>query len=194
MATIKSIDSTDGLKVGTNNAARVQLFDADGNAIQEYPKYRASATVVSAASTAPFFAIYGSASKKIRITKISISGTTLTAIEYNVVVGKKYSTAITVGTPVSLTRVPLDSSDGAATVSICNVYTAAPTAGTEVGEVFSRRFLLEDTAGVAGNQPVVIDFEIDIILNDSTEGVCLAWASAPATAVTLAVEVEWQEI
>jgi len=195
MAVIKSGSSTNQLEITSQNAAKVTVYDTFGNPVQEYPSYMActNPTVVAPADTTPFFAIYGSSSKKIRVKSIIVSGATLTAIEYNVIKATKYSTAITGGTATELVRVPLDSTNGAAMLSILNVYTAAPTVGTNIGTIGSKRILLQDTTAVSDSLPVILEFD-GFILNTPTEGVCLSFGVAPATAVTLSIEVQWEEI
>lgn len=182
-----------------SKALRVTHYDTAGNSLAPKPTYRASTAVVfvAVAGTAPFFAIYGSATKTVRIKRIVISGFTLTAVGYINTNVAKYSTAPTGGTATALTPVPLDSNDAASTISLCSVYTAAPTAGTKVGDLSSRRSLGQATTAAAAGIPEEIEFKIDpdegIVLRGTTQGVCLYFSTAPATAVTLAITVEYTE-
>ena len=153
-------------------------------------------TVVAAAGTAPFFIIQGSATNSIRVKKITIQGPTLTAVEYLNIIATRYSTAISGGTPTALVSVPKASSYAASTQNLLNVYTAAPTAGTAVGTVASARVLGQaTTAAAAGtvNDQIVFDFGTGIILKGAAEGLGVRFANAPATAVTLALTVEFDE-
>jgi hypothetical protein len=110
-----------------------------------------AATAFSAAAgTAPFFVMEGSATKTIKITAVKVDGLTLTSAEYLHVVLTKYSTAASGGTAAALVAVPLDSEDAAATANVLNTYTAAPTAGTDVGTLCSTRVLGQATSPSGG--------------------------------------------
>lgn len=162
----------------------------------------ASGVVVAAASAAPFFCIYGSATKTVIVHRAVVSGPTLTAVAYHAVVAAKYSTAPTGGTPTVLTQVPHDSNSAAGTASLAQVYTAAPTAGTLVGPIMTRRFLSQaTTAAAAGIPDVNIEFNFNegnndttgVYLRGTTQGLCLNFGAAPASAVTLSVAMTWTE-
>lgn len=164
--------------------------------------YRAATigNVVAAASTASFFAIEGSSTKTIKITKIRFSGDTLTALAVQSIVINKYSTAISAGTATALTKTPLDSNNAASTANLCSVYTAAPTDGTLVGALASNRHIQKATT-VAEGAPFA-DYEAKfgdslstqpIVLRGTAQYVGANFSAAPATAVTLSVEVEWTE-
>jgi hypothetical protein len=163
--------------------------------------YRAATTtnVVAAAGAAMFFVITGSGTKTIKVKKIGFGGATLTAVAYNSVVVEKWSTAPTGGTATTLTQVPLDSNFAAGTATLCQVYTAAPTEGTLVGTIAAARDLFQATTAAAAGIPVTREFEFgkeeseQVVLRGSAQGVSLAFGAAPATAVTLAVWVEWTE-
>lgn len=164
--------------------------------------YRAAtaATVVAPADPDTFFLINGSATKTVLVRKITVSGGTLTAVAYNSFVVEKFSTAHSGGTATELVRVPLDSTFDAATIATPKVYTAAPTEGTLVGTIACRRVLLEAATAAAGATPTTVEFDftdIDgggVILRGTAQGLGVAFGSDPATAVTVGVEVEWQEL
>ena len=161
-------------------------------------KYIASTSgnLVAAAGTSPFFAMQGSATKVIKITKLTVDAPTLTLVEYLTVVARKTSTAVSGGTATALTAVPLDSSHSASTASIVNVYTAAPTAGSAVGVISSERLLGQAAVAAAAGLPsddITIKVGDGVILRGIAEGLSLSFASAPASAVTLTLEVEWTE-
>lgn len=63
----------------------------------------------------------------------------------------KYSTAPTDGTATSPQSVPLDSNSDAARATV-RIYTAAPTAGTLVGEVFEDDILILDNDAYRGDR------------------------------------------
>lgn len=187
----------------TAKAMRVTLYDARGNNRGIRATYRASTAVVfaAAASAQPFLLLYGSSTKTIRVQRITATGMSLTAVAYLDLTLRKYSTVQTGGTPVALTQTNMDSTDGAATASLCSVYTAAPTAGTLVGTLAARRTLAQATVAVAAGmmgENVEFDFrgsgENDApTLRGTTQGIGLGFSAAPATAVTLSVDVEWTE-
>lgn len=168
--------------------------------------YRAATvdTVVAEAGAATFFVISGSASAIRRIRKIRCSGSTLTTLAVGSIVVEKWSTtAFTGGTATTLTRVPLDSAFPAAqTDGLVQVYTAAPTEGTLVGTLACRRQIWKSSTVVDGADFCDIEFLFDNEGDDGKQGIplhglvqslTLAFGVAPATAITLAVEVEWTE-
>jgi hypothetical protein len=157
-----------------------------------------AAALVAPAGTTPFFAITGSATQIVRVKRITIGGGTLTAVQYLHLTATKTSTSVSGGTPTALTKVPVDSGFGESTATLVNGYTAAPTAGTAVGVVASRRFLGQATTAAAGGYPettIEIDFtkQGGIILRGAEQGLELAFSNTPGSAVTLAVTVEWDE-
>ena len=202
MAVIKSGATSDQLTIdATSKAARVTLYDTDGNSLAQASTYRGAtnSTVVAAASaTAPFFVIYGSASKTLRIQRIRISGPTNVTLAYQGFDIIKYSTAPSGGTAVALTQVPLDSTDAAATASLCQVYTAAPTAGTPVGNIGSARIVNKSATVVDGSEASVLEWDFrgqgrsgEPTLHGTAQGVGVELHVATAT--TVSIEVEWTE-
>lgn len=159
--------------------------------------YRASlSALVAAAGTAPFFILSGAANKKLRIKKISISGFTLTAVGYLNVAATKYSTAPTGGTPSAATKVPTSSRFPASSATLCQGYTAAPTAGSSVGEIAAVRVLGQATTAAAAGKvdSVILDGEFENVdLLSAAENIGLRFTGAPATAVTVSITVEWEE-
>lgn len=164
--------------------------------------YRAAvaAAFAAAAGTGLFFVITGSATKTVRIQKIVFSGPITATLQYIVVNAAKYSTAPTVGTIVTLTKVPLDSTSAASTLSLCQVYTAAPTAGTKVGDIATRRVIAQSTTvNAAGlTEDIVFDFESNgesstPILRGIAECLGLYFQAAPSASITGIIEVEWTE-
>lgn len=164
--------------------------------------YRAATTanVVAPADPTAFFLITGSATKDVLVRKITVSGGTLTAVAYNSFVVEKFSSAFSGGTSTDLTKVPLDSSFAASSVGSCLVYTAAPTEGDLVGTIACRRVLLEATTAAAGATPTTVEFDFTnqdgggVLLRGVAQGLGVALGADPATAVTVGVDVEWQEI
>lgn len=165
------------------------------------PTYRgAVGSLVVAADTKSFFAISGSATKAVHVKKIRISGPTLTAVAYNSYVVNKYSSILTGGTASDVTKVPIDSAYAASTVGLLKAYTAVPTDGTLVGAVASARVLMQATTAAAAGIPDVVVFDFTdrygdggIVLHGTAQYLGVNFPSAPASAVTLAIEVEWSE-
>jgi hypothetical protein len=168
----------------------------------QIPTYRAAtaSTVVAPADPTTFFLLEGSATKDVIVRKITVSGATLTAVAYNSYVVEKFSTASAGGTATNLTKTPLDSKFAAATAASCKVFTAAPTEGTLVGTIACRRVLLQATTAAAAGIPDMVTFDFTdldgggVILRGVAQGIGLALGDDPATAVTVGVEVEWQEL
>lgn len=203
MAVIKSGASSDQLTVdATSKAARVTQYDTNGNPIgirkQTYRAATPSTLAAPGNATNPFFVIYGSDTKIVKVTRIWISTPTTTTLAFQSFRLFKYSTQPTGGTSTVLDKIPLDSTNDAATVAMLNAYTATPTLGTEVGCIHTVRSLNKSSTAVDGSEG--LQFEINfgvhpetqpIILRTSSEGVGLVLGSATAT--SLAVSVEWTE-
>jgi len=187
----------DYIPLSTDAAGRLQIIKSGGKAT-----YRAATTnnVAAAAGSAIFFVLSGSSTKTITIQRIVVTCPTLTAAAYHSIVLEKFSTAPTGGSATTLTKTPLDSSSAASTANLCQVYTAAPTEGTLVGTLGCQRFLaLTATDLIVPGDPITWDFRngfgegSGIVLRSTAENIGLAFGAAPASAVTLGVEVEWIE-
>ena len=167
------------------------------------PTYRAcSIDPFAAATTAdvPWFLIEGSATKTVTVKRIVVSGFSLTDIAYAAINVVKYSTAASGGTATTAPQIPLDTANAAGTASLVKYYTAAPTPGTTVGNIASRRVLLQDTTAAAAGIPNIVEFNFGdiphshgVVLRGIAQGLGLEWPVAPATAVTMSVDVEWTE-
>lgn len=204
MAVIKSGASSDQLTIDpTSKAARVTLYNNDGTYNGEKATYRASTIipfVPAVTINIPWFLIEGSSSKTIVVKRIAISGATLTAVAYLAVNVVKFSTAASGGTATSAPMVPVDSSFPAATAAFVKYYTAVPTAGTIVGNIATSRTLFQATVAAAAGLPrdFVFDFgdmpeTKGVVLRGVSQGLGLIWPVAPATTVTIAVDIEWTE-
>ena len=203
MAIIKSGATSDQLTVDpTSKAARVTLYSTEGISQSEKATYGAATVgnVIAAAGALMFFVITGSGSKTLRVRKIRVSGDTLTTLAVNSIVVEKWSTAPTGGTATVLTQVPYDSNDAAGSATLCQVYTIAPTEGVLVGTVACNRHIHKSATVVDGAQfPDVEIYFGDLpetralVLRGAAQALSLAFSTAPATAVTLAIEVVWTE-
>ncbi len=202
MAVIKSGATSDQLTIdATSKAARVTFYDTAGNALTQKATYRAATvgTVAAPASTtAPFFVIYGSASKTLRVQRVTVSGPTTTTLAFQGFELIKYSTQPSGGTATTLNQIPLDSTSAAGTANLCQVYTVAPTAGTAVGTIDSIRMINKSTTAVDGSEmsTYVFDFRNNaeasaVVLRGTAQGVGLELHTGTAT--TVSVSVEWTE-
>ena len=97
----------------------------------------ASAAFTPGATPQDVFTITGSATRRVTVTKMSIT-TVQTSAGMNAWSLVKRSTANTGGTSAAVTRVPFDDAYPAATATVLQ-YTANPTAGTLIGNVWSGR-------------------------------------------------------
>ena len=196
--------TTDELTIDPiSKAARVSLYNLDGTYNGEKYTYRASTLAVFVAAVTanvPFFLIEGSASKTVIVKRIAVSGATLTAVAYIALDVAKFSTAASGGTAISAPMVPMDSTFPAATAAFVKYYTVGPTAGALVGAIATSRTLFQSTTAAAAGIPrdFVFDFgdmpeTKGIVLRGNTQGLGLIWPAAPATAVTLSVDIEWTE-
>jgi hypothetical protein len=163
--------------------------------------YRAAGNVVAAASTAPFLEInLPAAGRVMRIKRITLSGMSLTAVAYLRLAIQKFTAVHTAGTPVSAVVAKLDAG-GPAAVGTVRHFTAAPTPGAGIEAIGERRALAQATTAVAAGMP---DADISFRFGDSDNNedatlrtighnISVAFAAAPATAVTLSYEIEWTE-
>lgn len=155
-----------------------------------------TAKTATAAGTAPFFAICGSAAKLVRVQSIWIGGTVGTAAVNVDVQVRKTSAATSGGTPTALVAVPHDSFDPVATVSLLNYYTALATSGTSVGMIGSQQGFFPVTP--AALNAVGFDWtnrqESKAPILRGT-GQCLeaSFGTTTTNAPTLQVQVTWTE-
>jgi hypothetical protein len=117
--------------------------------------YSASASWTFAASATDIFTITGSATKTVKIRRITLSFTATSGANATVVVTKR-STANTAGTSGTPTAVPWDSTNAAATAVVRN-YTANPTLGTLVGNVQTST-VYASGGGTIGSIPIILDY------------------------------------
>lgn len=202
MAVIKSGASTDQLTIDpASKAARVTIYSSDGTYVGQKATYRASTigTITVVSGTAPFFTIYGSATKTIRIRRIWYSATIATAAANVIILASKRSSTPTGGTSTALTMTPIDANDAAATATNVQVYTAAPTAGTLVGTLETRRANLLVTGAVA-TPDLIFDFTAGgnnnikaPVLRGATQGLDLSYQTAPGNTTAVTITVEWTE-
>ena len=156
--------------------------------------YSAAAAFSLASSTTDFFTISGSSTKKIKIIRVCLSGTGSFSNTTNLLCIKR-STLNSGGTSSSVTAVPNDSLDPAAT-AIVKSYTANPSSlGTTVGNVRAIKYSF--TPSNSETKSVThLDIEFKnrpIILNDENESLCLNLSGATVWSASAAICIEWIE-
>lgn len=156
--------------------------------------------IVSAAGTAPFFAICGSSTKTLRVRQIIIDYTVATTALHVDPILQKTSTAPSGGTSTDLTQVPLDSSYAAGTSNLAKIYTVLPTTGTVVGVISAQMSFAQVTATVTSGSVPARQFvfralnESDaIVLRGTAQCVQAAFGTTTTNAPTVTVSVLWTE-
>jgi hypothetical protein len=186
----------------TSNAGRVVPYDSRGNFAGQKATYAGSVTAktATAAGTAPFFSICGSATKTVRVQRIYGSATIATAALYVDPVLIKTSTATSAGTPVALTKVPLDSGSAAATANLVNYYSALATAGTPVGAVASQMMFAQITGTITTGGTMNFDFDFRAgreaeapVLRGIAQCVEASFGTTTTNAPTMTIAVIWTE-
>lgn len=148
-----------------------------------------------AALATDIFTIAGSATKTIRITKIAINGIQATAGQASIVLLKR-STADTAGTSTAPTKVPYDSTNAAATATVA-AYTANPTTGTLVGNIFNQRIFLPAAASTSDAQGFAMEIgnfgQQQMALRGAAEQFAVNLAGVTITGGSVNISIEWTE-
>lgn len=190
--------NTDGTLIG-NVSDRLKTVISQNRLETFDSTYSASASGFTFdAGPTDIFTIRGSATREVRILRMTFSATKTSAANLSVTWVKR-STDNSGGTSVALTSVPHDSTSAAATAE-ARYYTANPTTlGTLVGEVYSNRYYFSSGTGL-GFGEVSIDFLSDlggpIILRGVNEILSI---NMKGTGVTVAgnlteATVRWTEV
>lgn len=157
--------------------------------------YSAAVTnLVTGLLATDIFTISGSATKTIRVTKISIDGLAVTGGNFTVQLIKR-SSANTGGTSTTATDVPHDSNNAAAT-AVVRAYTVNPTVlGTQVGLLRSNRVFISGgaTTGSAEDEEHFGDLGQAVVLRGAAEFLCLNLNSVTINTPTLNLWAEWTE-
>ncbi len=157
------------------------------------------ATFSPAANATDIFGIMGSNTKKIRVLRIAISGRATAAANIDVT-NIKRSTLNTGGSPATITPIPHDSNDAAAT-AVVQSYVANPSAlGTVVGTNGIVR-AVQSNVSQAGSGGAASPFEHDfgwvndkaIVLNNANEGFYFNLNGSTPAGCVLNLFVEWTE-
>lgn len=170
--------------------------------------YRASTVAVLVAAVTvdrQWWSMGGSSSKRISLQKITLFCPTLTASEVVRVKLIRYvHTANTAasGSNTALAAVPMESGNGASTLGFHRVNTSSDTAlgaGTASIVARKRQLILVPALTVSDSRTdIVFGFQdMDEAQAPKLDGLLeefhLQWATAPASAVTMDIEVEWLE-
>lgn len=183
-------DNVGVVRMTPSRAAHVTLIDG------AKPTYSAAVISLSlAANATDFFTITGSASKTIRIQRISTDFTGGGSVVRVQLV--KRSTANSGGTSTTPTAVAHDSTNAAAT-SVVRAYTANPTLGTLVGAIRAEATNSPLLSGSNDNQVVHWDFgdnanEQQVILRGAGEVLALNFNSATLSGGVASAYVQWTE-
>jgi hypothetical protein len=187
-------------RLEVSNIFKGQKLEVDNVQIDEstHPTYRAATVALNTANNATdIFTITGSATKTIRIRKIGIEGTQTTASVANVLVIKR-STANSGGTSSTLTNVPLDSDDTAATATV-RAYTANPTLGTTIGTIISKKLIVNVTnvgsSAVDNDTVFYLGSELSkaVVLRGTSEVLSINLNSTTLAGNSFNIWVEWTE-
>lgn len=153
--------------------------------------------VTPVATATDVVVLSGSASKVIRVTKVSIVGTATAASIYDHYVIKR-TTANTAGTSTTPTAAQSDSSDPAQSATL-RLYTANPSAlGTGVSVEANKTYLAAGSTPGAAALPVVYTFgtrnEKAVVLRGTSESLAINFGgqAVPAGA-SLYLSIEWTE-
>lgn len=190
--------STDVEVETTSKAIRVIPTDARGNLGGTKAGYSACTPtkLAAVAGTTVFSQIFGSATKTIRVQKITVAGSIATAaINADLVVFKRTAVG-SGGTATTLTQTPKDSTSAAGTATNVKFFTAAPTAGTG-GSIIATQSMYMGITPALG-QVVIFDWTAPgmnecPVLRGTGEGLELSFATTAGNAATLTVMFEWTE-
>lgn len=171
-----------------------QIITVTNNILTRTTYSAAITGLVSAALATDVFTISGSGTKTIKVTKISIDGLAAAGGNFTVQLIKR-STANSAGTSTTLTDVPHDSTDAAATATV-KAYTVNPTLGTAVGTVRSNRVFISGVSTTSSVEDIQNfgDLGQEIILRGTTESLCMNLGATTITTPSLNIWVEWVEV
>jgi len=176
----------------------IALTPSFANPPFQRPTFSAAAVGIAIPQTGAMDAvcIAGSATKTVRIKRITISGIDATAQTATVNLVLR-SAASTGGTSTSPSVVPLDSSNAAGT-AVVKAYTVASTPGAAIGTVRSQSIGFAAATGSAA-QAVTWNFDPEtmsqeVILRGVAQQACINFPAAFTTAgPTINVDVTWTE-
>lgn len=182
---------------GSQTIASLQTLPVVDAQTQRATYSAATIAFTAAATPTDIFAINGSATKIIRVTRIEIIATQTTA-GYVAVQLLKRSTANTGGTSTFLTAVPHDSGSPGFTASIQS-YTVNPTAlGAVVGSAVRTTLLWTPATTAIGSIPFVWDFSgargiQPIVLRGAAQQLSINLNSVTHAGNSFTISIEWTE-
>lgn len=139
------------------------------------------------ATPTDFVGVIGSATKTVRVLRVTISGVATAATPILTLLLKR-STANSGSTPVALTKVTHDSNNAALTCTVTTYTATNPTTGTLVGTVREEYLNLGAAAGGAAGR-IAWDFTTrngqGIVLRGIAEGLFINWGGAAVPAGTI---------
>jgi hypothetical protein len=155
-----------------------------------------AAALIGTGATTHFLSIAGSATTTVRITHVECSGFATAALSERIT-AEIDSTADTVDAGTTMTAVPQDSTNAAAT-AIAKYHTTSPTSGALVGYVRAGNLNLSNAATVFGNI-LAWDFggvrpgEQEIVLRGTLQSFSLNTSAAFGSGGSVGCSVTWTE-
>jgi len=161
--------------------------------------YSASSNVTfTSIHTAMFCLIAGSATRKVTVQRIKVSGLHTTTAQFVTLAVERWSSLpTTFGT--AMTKVRHDTLSPVSTVVNTVFYAAAPVEGTLVGTLATERtWCPPAAAGTTRSPSILFDFRnvgeaTGIVLRGLAQCLSVAFVAAPTTAITMTVDIEWIE-
>lgn len=178
-------------QVSVNKWGAVQTVPMQHTARSYAGSVSALASVASATDIAT---ITGNASTTVYVTRITISATQTTGGQVRVDLVKR-SAANTAGSSASITAIPLDATDAAASATLLS-YTANPTPGAAVGTVKTALIAVGGTTSTTSDVQV-FDFGINgkpLTLSGTAQVLAVNLAGVTVTGGSFYVTFEWYEI
>ena len=154
---------------------------------------------IGTGATTNILTMAGSATKKVTVTRITLSATSTTTAAYFDVLMNRQSAADTGGTATTTaTIVKADTTNAAASAVAPLFYTAGPTAGALVGQMAAVKLFAPITGTPALVQPVDLTndnyYGQGIVLNGVADVLAITVNGVtPGTASSWDVTVQWQE-
>jgi hypothetical protein len=182
-ANIANVTSAGALRVTTND-----------NLLQTYKA--CVLDLVTAALATDIFTISGSATKIIKLRDLQITGLQSLASTVDILIVKR-STADSGGTSTTITGIPVNSNNAAAT-AVVKAYTANPTLGALVGNIIATKVFISDNSKsfTAPSDKSFLDVNSlwqPIILNNNNETIAINLNGVTITGSSIDISIIWTE-
>jgi hypothetical protein len=145
-------------------------------------------------ATGVLIEIQGSASKTVRITRVSIDGVMTAAVDAEVLLIRR-TAASTSGTPSTLTAAKHDSNNASATAVVKAFTSSPPTPGASAGVLRAMRAFLSTVS--TQSRPAIFDFGTrntqPIVLRGTSEFLTVYVSAASFSGGAFDVDIEWTE-